>query len=96
MIRSIRVCQSPGYPRLNSTYRSLPRIRSRVCGSSYTTSSASVSANAAQSRLSAAAQKLSTVLRRSALGVMEVMEFMERVCTRPLTLRPTTDTPADH
>lgn len=93
-MRSIRACQSPGYSRLNSTYRSLPRIRSRVCGSSYRTSSASVSANAAQSRSSAAAQKRSTVRRRSgaegAEGAedAEGVEVMRRVCTRPLTIAP--------
>lgn len=90
-IRSIRTCQSPGYSRLNRTHRSLPRITSRVCGTSNTTSSSRVAANASQSRASAAVQYVSTVLRRTAVETVPALisAVMERVWTPPLTIAPT-------
>ena len=47
---------APGYSALNRTYASRPRTRSRVCGTSYTTSLASSAANLSHRRAFAAAQ----------------------------------------
>ncbi len=88
-IRSTRTCQSPGYSRLNRTYRSLPLIRSRVCGSSYTTPSARVAPNASQSRASAAAQYASTAPRSPA--VVALGALLPVISVMGTSVAPTTD-----